>query len=57
MKQQSQFMDEALQDCISLPTYTHALPITSPFQGGSGTLQAHIYLRAFALAIPPLHLT
>lgn len=57
MKQQSQFTDKALQDCISPPTYTHALPLTSPFQDRSGTLPAHTYLRAFALAITPLPLT
>lgn len=57
MKQQSRFTDKALQDSIAPPTDTHALPVTSPFQDGSGTLPAHTYLRAFALAVTLLPLT
>lgn len=57
MKQQSRFTDKALQDSIAPPTDTHALPVTSPFQDGSGTLLAHTYLRAFALAVTLLPLT
>ena len=56
MEQQSRFTDKALQDSISPPTYTHALPVTS-FQDGSGTLPAHTYLRTFALAVTLLPLT